>query len=321
MLHAKDISVAYNNHVVLQHLSFSAMRGQHISIMGESGSGKSTLLKALYGLLRLDSGSLYWDDQPLLGPDYNLIPGEDFMKYVAQDFDLMPFISAEENIAKFLSRFHPEESETRVQELLDLLGLEEVANQKAQFLSGGQKQRVALARALAKEPEILLLDEPFAQIDSSQRNRLRRHLFQYLKKKDITCFVATHDMADALSYADQVLVLKKGQLEAKAAPSLLYQNPNNRYVASLFGDVNELPRSWFDTTTDTTQKILLYPHELTLVENGSVEAEVVNSYFMGTHYLIEAAAKDQRFFFNHSNSFFKGSSVRLGIDLRLLKHR
>ena len=321
MLHVKDISVAYDTQVVLQGISLSAARGQHISIMGESGSGKSTLLKAIYGLLRLQSGELFWDDQPLLGPDYHLVPGEDFIKYVAQDFDLMPFVTVEENIAKFLSRFHPAESSARTQELVELMGLQEVAKQKAQFLSGGQKQRVALARALAKEPSILLLDEPFGQIDNSKRNLLRRKLFQYLKERDITCLVATHDAADALSYAHQVIILKNGSIVAKANPNLLYQNPNDRYVASLFGDVNVLPRKWFDEHTDSDKDILLYPHEIHVGEGEGVLAEVTQSYYLGTHYLTEAMVKGSAVLFNHKNSLFKGSEVVLSISKKLLKHR
>ncbi len=321
MLHVKDISVVYDAHVVLHNISLSAARGQHVSIMGESGSGKSTLLKAIYGLLRLQSGALFWNDQLLLGPDHNLVPGEDFMKYVAQDLDLMPFISVEENIAKFLSRSHPEESKARAQELIELMGLQEVAQQKAQFLSGGQKQRVALARALAKEPSILLLDEPFGQIDNSKRNLLRRKLFNYLKKREITCLVATHEAADALSYADQVVILRSGKLVAKANPNLLYQNPNDHYVASLFSDVNVLPRKWFDANAPSEKEILLYPHEIQVVDAGAITAEVTQSYYLGTHYLIASVTEGSTLLFNHKNALFKGTEVALSISEKLLKHR
>ena len=150
-------------------------------------------------------------DLEVLGPKHHLVPGMDFIKYVAQDFDLMPYTSVSENIKKFLSRFYPEEAQKRTKELLEVIEMTAFANTKVKTLSGGQQQRVAIARALAKEPELILLDEPFGQIDNFKKNSLRRKLFAYLKEKNIACIVATHDKNDALSFADTLLILMIGR--------------------------------------------------------------------------------------------------------------
>ena len=132
----------------------------------------------------------------------------------------------------------------------------------ARYLSGGQKQRVALARALAVEPQLLLLDEPFNQIDGYRKNAFRRNLFNYLKARGISCIVATHDCVDALSFADQVLVIKDGAVISQSTPMDLYQDPPSRYVASLFGEVNEISVKVLYPSYNNEISVLIYPHEL-----------------------------------------------------------
>ena len=222
MLEIKNISFTYIENPVIQDVSFKIAKGQNVAVIGESGCGKSTLLKLLYGLYNLDNGEILYNDIPILGPKFNLIPGEDYIKYLAQDFDLMPYITVEENIGKFLSNIYKDKKKARVQELLEMVEMTEFAKVKAKYLSGGQQQRVALARVLALEPEILLLDEPFSQIDSFRKNSLRRNLFNYFKKKEITCIIATHDSTEALSFSDETIVLQNGKLIAKGSSRELY---------------------------------------------------------------------------------------------------
>jgi ABC-type nitrate/sulfonate/bicarbonate transport system ATPase subunit len=227
MLKVSNISFQYApKKEILSNISFNLKEGQHLCVMGESGSGKSTLLKAIYGLLDLKKGSIYWKSHEVLGPAFHLVPGMSFFKYVAQDFDLMPYTSVAENIGKFLSRFYPEEKEQRTKELLEVIEMSSFANEKVKTLSGGQQQRVAIARALAKEPELILLDEPFGQIDNFKKNSLRRKLFSYLKEKNISCIVATHDGDDALSFADQMMVIKNKKVIAFDSPRNLYKKPS-----------------------------------------------------------------------------------------------
>jgi len=215
----------------------------------------------------------------------------DFFKYVAQDFDLMPYTSVSENIGKFLSRFYPEEKAKRTQELLGVIEMVEFADEKVKHLSGGQQQRVAIARALAKEPELFLLDEPFSQIDTFKKNSLRRNLFSYLKKKNISCIVATHDGFDALSFADQMIVIKNQKIIAKGTPKNLYNNPLDVSVATLFDDVNEI--------IIKGESLLLYPHQIKISKKSEHIATVVSSYFKGFHWLIEADFLSQKIYFYH----------------------
>ena len=169
MLKVQINAFDYDGRLILEDIAFQINKGGHIALMGESGSGKSTLLKLIYGLLHLDDGSIYWGEKQALGPNYNLVPGESYMKYLSQDFDLMPFTSVTENIAQHLSVFEPETHQSRIDELLTLIGMQDFAHEKVKNLSGGQKQRVALAQALAQEPELLLLDEPFGHIDQFKK--------------------------------------------------------------------------------------------------------------------------------------------------------
>jgi ABC-type nitrate/sulfonate/bicarbonate transport system ATPase subunit len=206
MLVVKDISFSYSDSPNINSISFSLTKGNNLALIGESGCGKSTLLKLIYGLYDLEEGQIFWNQTEVLGPKFHLIPGMPFMKYLAQDFDLMPFITVAENVGKYLSNFFPEEKQARISELLEIVEMTEYANVKAKFLSGGQMQRVAIARVLALEPEVLLLDEPFSHIDNFRRNSLRRKLFGYLKEQQITCIVATHDSTDVLAFADEVAI-------------------------------------------------------------------------------------------------------------------
>lgn len=303
MLQVKNVSFSYTDSITLNNIDFSLEKGINLAVIGESGCGKSTLLKLIYGLYDLDKGSIFWNDVEVLGPKFNLIPGMDFMKYLAQDFDLMPFITVAENVGKYLSNSYPEQKNERIAELLEIVEMTDYANIKAKNLSGGQMQRVALARVLALEPEVLLLDEPFSHIDNFRKNSLRRKLFSYLKEKKITAIFATHDSSDVLSFADEVLVLKDGQLIEEGNPESIYNCPKNKYIASLFGDVNEI---------ELDGKIeLIYPDQFNIVEKSDLKVEVVKSYFLGSHYLIEAIYNDRKIFFESENELYFGSKTHL----------
>jgi ABC-type Fe3+/spermidine/putrescine transport system ATPase subunit len=310
MLELNTISFTYIDQPVIKELSAVVHQGQNVSVIGESGCGKSTLLKLIYGLYDLDSGSISYNGNPILGPKYNLIPGEDYIKYLAQDFDLMPYITVEENVGKFLSNVYRDKKKARVQELLEMVEMTDYAKIKAKYLSGGQQQRVALARVLALEPEILLLDEPFSQIDSFRKNALRRNVFQYLKEKKISCIIATHDSTDALSFSDQTIVMQSGKIIANDSPQNLYNKPASKYIASLFGEVNEL---------ELDGKIhLVYPHQLKVDAKGTLKGIVKQSYFKGSHYLIAIALGSQTVFFEHHSSLDEGASIAVKVSINSL---
>ena len=299
MLQIKNISFRYKTQTVLNNISFNVKAGEHLSIIGESGSGKSTLLKLLYGTYDLDQGHIFWKDEEILGPKHNLIIGSEFIKYVAQEFDLMPFITVAENIGAFLSNFYPEEKQERINELLDVVELIPFAKTKVKELSGGQKQRVALARAIAKQPEIILLDEPFSHIDNFKKQSLRRSLFKYLKEKNITCIVATHDKDDVLSFSDHMIVLHNTKVLANNTPKHLYNNPKNKLVGSFFGEFNEINGD------------IVYANQLKAVDKSNLKAIVKQSYYKGYFYLIEADLNGDTVFFEHDKQLKKGKIIFL----------
>jgi ABC-type sulfate/molybdate transport systems ATPase subunit len=303
MLQVKNVSFSYSDSITLNNIDFSLEKGINLAVIGESGCGKSTLLKLIYGLYDIDQGQLFWKDIEILGPKYNLIPGMDFMKYLAQDFDLMPFITVGENVGKYLSNFYPEQKTKRIAELLEIVEMTDYSTVKAKNLSGGQMQRVALARVLALEPEVLLLDEPFSHIDNFRKNSLRRKLFGYLKEKQITTIFATHDSSDVLSFADEVLVLKEGEIIEEGNPKHIYNNPKNKYIASLFGDVNEVE---IDGKTE-----LIYPNQLMIVEKSKLKVVVINTYFLGNHFLIETFKNSEKIFLESEIEVSIGSEIYL----------
>lgn len=305
MLQVNNIFFSYNKTIAIKNVNFSLSKAYTIAIIGESGCGKSTLLKLIYGLHDLDEGQIFWNKIEVLGPKFNLIPGMDFMKYLAQDFDLMPYITVAENVGKYLSNIYPEIKKARTDELLEVVEMTEYASVKAKNLSGGQMQRVAIARVLALEPEVLLLDEPFSHIDNFRKNSLRRKLFSYLKEKEITTLIATHDSTDVLSFADEVLVMKNGEIIEKGTSNSIYNNPKSKYTASLFGDVNEI-------VIDGKTKFV-YPNQLRVVQKSNLKVKIQKSYYRGSHFLIESKSENSTIFFNSNYEIEQNAIIFLEI--------
>lgn len=309
MLSIQNISFSYLKQKTIPTFSLELEEGKNLAIIGESGCGKSTLLKLIYGLHDLDEGQIFWKEEEVLGPKYHLVPGMDFMKYLAQDFDLMPFITVAENVGKYLSNIDKEKKQNRILELLEIVEMTEFANIKAKYLSGGQMQRVALARVLALEPEVLLLDEPFSHIDNFRKNSLRRSLFKYLKEHHITTIIASHDENDYLSFVDEIIVIKDGKQIASGSPKELIANPPNYYVASLFDDVNEIKGAYFDGNSN--EVLLVYPNQLQVVEKSKLQVTVSQNYFKGSHYLIEAIYDEGKLFFASDEDIEVGNEAYL----------
>ncbi|RKN82956.1 ABC transporter ATP-binding protein [Ulvibacterium marinum] len=321
MLQVDHVSFAYDETSVLEDINLKVSKGEHVSIIGESGCGKSTLLKIIYGLLHIKVGEVYWDENQIMGPLYNLVPGEPYMKYLAQDFDLMPYTTVFENVSQYLSVFEPEELKARTEELLEMIEMTHLAQTKVRYLSGGQQQRVALARVLAQQPQILLLDEPFGHIDNFRKNTLRRNLFSFLKKEDITVLTATHDHNDMLPFADRVIVLKDRKIIAKDTPKNLYEHPKNLYIASLFGEANRIPINVIKSYADTKRRIIVYAHEFKVSEKSGLEVIVKESYYMGGHYMIVGTYEEQNIYFNHHSALEDGKNVFLNISIETINQR
>lgn len=310
MLAINSISFSYpdTNYKSLKSISFSIDGGTSLALIGESGCGKSTLLKLIYGLYDVDEGTIHWKNILVTGPKFNLVPGIPSMKFLAQDFDLMPYITVAENVGKYLSNFFPEEKQRRIDELLQVVEMTDFSKIKVKNLSGGQMQRVALAKVLAKEPELLLLDEPFSHIDNFRKNSLRRKIFNYLNEKKITCIIATHDVNDSLSFTDEVIVMKEGSIIEKGKTLDVYKNKCNSYVASLFDDVSELSLN--------NKKELFYPHEFEIVNQSSLSVTVLSCYFKGNFYLVKGMYENKEIYFNSDSFIPSGGNVCLKIKSR-----
>ena len=304
MLEVKNVTFSYTeDRKVIHSLSFELEPGKMLALIGESGSGKSTILKLVYGLLDWEQGEIYYNHKKLTGFKGNLVPGESEFKYLEQDFGLMPYSTVGENVGKFLSNIQMEEKKDRIMFLLNLVEMGEYVNVKANNLSGGQKQRVALAKVLAQTPSLLLLDEPFSQVDTFKKNILKRAVFDFAKENNISVILATHEIEDALAYADEMMIIQKGNIIQKGEPSYIYRNPENEYVANLFGETNVLLKEEYPELFEEIEgnKILVYPHQFTVSEEGLL-VKVLKSYFLGSHYLVEAFSKQRRIWF--ASSFF-----------------
>ena len=312
MLRVKNINFNYqsrkDNNPVLSEINFELKTGQNLAIIGESGCGKSTLIKAIYGLIDLKKGEISFNGDKVLGPAFNLIPGFPEMKYLAQDFDLMPFVKVKENVGKFLSNFFLDEKAKKIEELLTLVDMSDYAETMTNQLSGGQKQRIALAQVLAQEPKLLLLDEPFSHIDQFRKNSLRRKLFHYLKEKNISCIVATHDMADVLPFSDEIIVLENGQILQKGFTNDVYFNPKNIEVAKLFGDAFQISEK-LSKHLKIFPKRIFYPFQFKVEKENGVLVVITNRYNYGSFFLYEAKNDEDVIMFNAEDVYENGDKV------------
>lgn len=266
---------------LFQNLNLRLEEGKIIALAGESGCGKSTLLNLIYGLLDWESGEIIFDGTKLLGPKGNLVPGEASMKFVAQNFDLMPYATVAENVGKFISNINLAQKKETVTELLEIVGLQEFVDVLPKNLSGGQQQRVAIARALSVLPKLLILDEPFSNLDFPRKIELRERLFRYVKQHHISLIISTHELHDIMPWLDQVIILKDGRLIQNDSPEETYKAPYNAYVAKLFGEVNIFSES--EMADFPLKKSIYYPHEIKMTSNG-FDAEVLESRFAGNHF-------------------------------------
>jgi len=273
---------------LFQNLNLRFEENRIIALAGESGCGKSTLLNLIYGLLDWESGEIIFNGSKLLGPKGNLVPGEPEMKFVAQNFDLMPYATVAENVGKFISNINLKQKKETVKELLEVVGLQEFANVLPKYLSGGQQQRVAIARALSVLPKLLILDEPFSNLDFPRKIELRERLFRYVKQHGVSLIISTHELQDIMPWLDQIVILQDGRLIQNDSPEETYRNPYNSYVAKLFGEVNIFSEAEADDFQLT--KFSYYPKEIKVTEAG-VEAEVLESRFAGNYYWNKLRAK------------------------------
>ena len=236
LLSIADLSVSFGATSVLKSVSLNLEKGNLLAVLGSSGAGKSTLLRLIAGFERVGEGSITLDGK-LLSSESKLVPPEKRdIGIVPQDAALFPHLSVAENIGFGLRSLSSAEKAARVSELLALTRMSEFASRKPDQLSGGQAQRVALARALAPRPKLILLDEPFSALDAELRAELREQVRSVLQAEGATAILVTHDQEEALSLADQVAVLRDGEIIQVGTPAEIYNSPADVGIATFLGD-------------------------------------------------------------------------------------
>ena len=268
----------------IKDISFDINRGDVVAIIGESGSGKSTLLKSIFGLLKTDEGNIFFNDKRVLGPDEQLIPGHKQMKMVTQDFSLNIYAKVYDNIASQLSNTDLKTKAAKTIAIMEHLRILPLQNKKIIELSGGEQQRVAIAKAMVSDTQVLLLDEPFSQVDALLKNQLRADIKRVAAETRVTVILVSHDPADGLFLADQLLILRDGALLQTGKPVDIYQHPKHIYTAQILGNAVVLSRGDAEKIGLKTfsANVVFYPEWAEINSNWSSRRfEVKDVYYKG----------------------------------------
>ena len=263
----------------LDKVSISLSDGDIMALVGESGSGKTTLLRIIAGLENPDSGLVEIDGEIAWSSQTKtLLPEDRNIGFVFQDYALFPHLTVKNNILYGLHKINQKSDRVeRLKEIVSLTGLENLEHRFPHELSGGQQQRVALARALAPEPNFILLDEPFSNLDPVRKDSLRDELRSVVKESGVSALIVTHDTRDALSVADTLAVLKDGRLEQVGSPERVYFHSTSEYTASLFGKVNRIPCQLFkgEGAPNESTDILVRPADLEITKDPTGDVHIV----------------------------------------------
>jgi putrescine transport system ATP-binding protein len=306
-LSLRQVSRSFGDDPAVDGVDLDVARGEVFALLGPSGCGKSTLLRMLAGLEEVDEGTIHLDGDLLNGQPAHSRP----VNMMFQAYALFPHMSVEANVAFGLRQLGmaPERIRARVEELLALVKMQPYARRRPHQLSGGQQQRIALARSLAREPKLLLLDEPMAALDRQLRVQMQRELREILERIDVTCIIVTHDRDEAMTMADRIGLMYEGRLVQVGTPEEVYDRPRTRFAAEFLGQVNLL-----QGMAESSDRIVLggramptrgaVPGQLTTValrpedvdlyatppEHGmALEATVLSVDYMGIHRALEVA--------------------------------
>jgi iron(III) transport system ATP-binding protein len=239
-LECHHITKYFDQSPAVEDVSLTAQPGEFVTLLGPSGCGKTTTLRLIAGFESLDNGIIRMNGRAIVGEGVNLPPEERRIGMVFQEYAIFPHLNVAENIS-FGVQGNKQDKRQRVHEMLELIGLTDFAKRSPHELSGGQQQRVALARALAPQPNIILLDEPFSNLDAALRSQVRSEVHSILKSAEMTAIFVTHDQEEALSLSDRVAVMFEGRIEQIGSSQDIYLRPNTRQIASFIGEANFLP--------------------------------------------------------------------------------
>lgn len=295
-LQISSVSKRGNKNLTLKNVSFLQKKLSRIAIAGETGSGKSTLLKIIAGLVQPDTGEVWFQGKKVKGPHDQLVAGHPDIAYLSQYFELPGFLRVEEALP-YISAVPAKEAEA----IYKVCRIDHLLKRKTDELSGGERQRVALARILANWPDLLLLDEPFSNLDMAHKNILKSVVEDISNRLEITCMMASHDPTDTLSWADEIIVMRDGEIVQKGSPELIYRKPDDEYVAGLFGKYSLLPvpelkdlvgfKKLPIVPIEGREMALIRPEQF-VVNKGpaGVKGKVQHVSFFGSYYELEVSA-------------------------------
>ena len=293
MLNIENLSVELSNKPILDEFSLTLKRGEILCLLGPSGCGKTTALKAISGLIESHQGQIQLFDKTLKGQRYECPPEQRGIGFIFQDYALFPHMTVAQNIAFGLKDKPANEVEQTVEEVLTLVHLQGMGERYPHQLSGGQQQRTAVARALANKPKLLLMDEPFSNIDSQVKHSLMAELRGLLKAHNITCIFVTHAKYEAFSFADKTAVLNNGKIEQLGHTQDVYENPENLFIARFMESGNvinqdAIPEGLFQSTPKVEASEnghwLLKENGFELNAHHGITVEVLDSLYMGNRY-------------------------------------
>jgi iron(III) transport system ATP-binding protein len=306
----------------VEDISLQVEKGEVLALLGPSGSGKTTVLRLIAGFEVPDRGSILLQGREASRPGYCRPPEERGVGMVFQDYGLFPHLTVGKNVAFGLFRHGAKERRRKVNEILGLVGLSGFENRYPHELSGGQQQRVALARALAPSPIVVLLDEPFSNLDPEMRSRMRSEVHQILKRVGMTAVLVTHDHEEAFAMADKIGVLNSGKVEQLDIPESIYHTPSTPFVADFVGQADFLPGvvgsdrvihteignfpNEKDFPIGRTVAVMIRPDDIRLVRNAKGIARVASRQFRGSENLYTLALPSGQILHSseHSVSFF-----------------
>jgi ABC-type Fe3+/spermidine/putrescine transport system ATPase subunit len=317
VLQIENLNFDIESKKIINNISLSIEKHQIFALLGESGSGKSTLLKLIAGLLEPLSGRLEVDGEIIKPPSKKLISGNEKIKIVRQDNPLFPNISLKENIEYELRFFNDEYKDKRVAKLLKLTGLNAVAHQLPRHCSEGEQQRTSIARALADEPSLLLLDEPFSNLDYKNKSTLKNKIKDIVKDEEMACIFVTHDISDVFDTADKLAILKKGEISQTDKPISIYRYPKSIYNAAMTGEYNLVSGSnakrYLNISTDK-KSILIRPEEIKIGQMSLLNGKVINQIERGVYneITLKVAKLKLKAFSMESYKFGQMVSFKLG---------
>jgi ABC-type Fe3+/spermidine/putrescine transport system ATPase subunit len=305
LLSVNGISKQESGNFTIRDIHFEQQTFQKIAIAGETGSGKTTLLRIIAGLLQPHTGTVFFEKEKVLGPLEKLIPGHSGIAYLSQHFELRNNYRVEEELES--KNLLTDEEARRI---YTVCRIEHLLKRKTDQLSGGERQRIVLARLLTTSPRLLLLDEPFSNLDAVHKRIIKSVLYDIGEQLEITCILVSHDGADVLSWADEILVMKEGQIIQRGAPQHIYNQPVNEYCAGLFGEYNLIAID-SDSAFATIQGIQLNGKQLLIrpesfhitKEEKSVFTGIVKDIlYRGSYYIMDVLVGKKLFRIQTNNS-------------------